>query len=399
VVVVGGGPAGMIAAGMAAKTSNQVILLEKNLKLGKKLYLSGKGRCNITNNTTVENLVENTIVNGKFLKNAFYRFDCSDIIDFFVDLGLKMKTERGNRVFPQSDKSSDVIKVLQKFLNNNNVEVIYENVLEVSKNGCEFHLRTNQSVFCANEVIIATGGRSYPSTGSTGDGYRFARELGHTVTPLKPSLVPINISSNWTVKIGSLKLRNVEIRILKNDKVKYKEFGELEITDRYVTGPIILSASSNLRSVTDHKLILDLKPALSEGQLDKRLVREFDSGNRISISKVLNKIVPLKLKPVILELLEIDPNKRCNNINKIERRKLIYILKNLQLDLRGFRSYDEAIITSGGVCIDEIDPSTMESRIVKGLYFAGEIIDADALTGGFNLQIAWSTGYTAGKSC
>ncbi|KQC03069.1 MAG: hypothetical protein APR54_09700 [Candidatus Cloacimonas sp. SDB] len=399
VIIIGGGAAGMMAAGIAAAKSDSVLLLEKNPILGKKLFLTGKGRCNLTNLTTVENLIAHTVVNGKFLRNAYFKFNAEDTVKFFEELGLKTKIERGNRVFPKSDKSSDVIKYLKKYLIKNNIKIINQAAVDVTKKDNLFVVELQKRKLFSHKLILATGGRSYTLTGSTGDGHKFAEKFGHTIRQLKPSLVPIETIPAWNAVIDKLKLKNVKIKIIHHNKVVFKDFGEMEICGSTVSGPVILSASSYLKNVKNHQLIIDLKPGLTEKQLDERLIREFNQASQTKISKILNRIIPLKLKPVMLELAGIDPGEKCGEIAKSKRKQLGYSLKNLKVELSDFRSFDEAIITSGGICVDEIDPRTMESKIVKDLYFAGEIIDVDALTGGFNLQIAWSTAYTAGVSC
>jgi predicted Rossmann fold flavoprotein len=399
VVVIGGGPAGMMAAGKAAANSRSVLLIEKNSKLGMKLYLTGKGRCNITNNTSVEQVIDNIIVNGKFLRNVLYKFTPEDVINFFEENGLKTKIERGNRIFPVSDKSSDVIKILQRYLTKNKVEVKTGTVTDLVRSGERFTISVGQEQLTADKVVIATGGLSYSSTGSTGDGYLLAERFGHTIIQQKPSLVPMNISTLSNAKIGRLNLRNISIKIISDKDVIYTDFGEMEIMDSIVSGPVILSASSYLRSVKNCMLTIDLKPALSEKKLDARLIREFEKGSGSNIGAILNRLIPIKLKEIILEKSQIDPNNNCGTINKQKRKRLLFNLKNLSLKIDGFRPFKEAIITSGGVSVKEIDPGTMESKLAEGLFFAGEVIDADALTGGFNLQIAWSTGYSAGINC
>ncbi|MCF7792988.1 MAG: NAD(P)/FAD-dependent oxidoreductase [Candidatus Cloacimonetes bacterium] len=433
VMVIGGGAAGMMAAGFAAKSGKRTILIEKNPVLGKKLLITGKGRCNITNYCDVHELVENIPINGKFLINTFYQFNSYDTISFFSDLGLEVKIERGNRVFPASDKAKDVVQVLIKYIHKNKVEVLHTAVESVMKFGSLFAAKLiNGEVVRAEKLIIATGGKSYPGTGSTGDGYKFAREFGHKLTRFKPSLVPIEAKQfvkpcEWSqtftmvgekhstigedsqkkpfarsIRIPALKdlgLKNVKIRIIdRNSKIVYEDFGEMEFTNYGVTGPIILSASSHLRKIEDHILSIDLKPALSEEKLDLRLQREFQNNSNKQFKTILKNLLPIKMIPVFNILLNIPENKKGAEITKPERSNLLYLLKNFQIELEKFRPIQEAIITSGGVNVKEIDPKTMESKLVPGLFFAGEILDCDAYTGGFNLQIAWSTGFVAGNS-
>jgi predicted Rossmann fold flavoprotein len=416
IVVIGGGAAGMMAAGFAAKSGKSVTLIEKNYNLGKKLLITGKGRCNITNNCEVRELIINVPVNGKFLTNVFYNFPATDVIAFFQDKGLPTKIERGNRVFPVSDRAGDVVEVLEKFMLNSSVDIIYRSVTDIKKFGNIFALRlSDNKVLRAESVIIATGGKSYPGTGSTGDGYKFAREFGHKIIPTKSSLVPIEAKfflseENLPAKDASgyvpvmalqgLALKNAAIKILDNNgKTVYSDFGEMLFTHYGVSGPMILSASSKVCRIDNHKLSIDLKPALDEKQLDARLQRDFKLNSNKKFENILKFLVPKKLIPIIIQLSEIQPEKQVNQICKTERKKLVFLLKNLSIKLEKFRSLKEAIITSGGVDVKEINPKTMESKLVEGLYFAGEVIDCDAYTGGFNLQIAWSTGFAAGNSC
>ena len=397
--VIGGGPAGMMAAATAAARSKSVILLDKNPKLGKKLFLTGKGRCNLTNRASVQKVIENTTVNGKFLRNTLHKFTPEDVIKFFESNGLKISTERGNRVFPASGKSSDVIKVLTKLLTNNQVLIKQNEVKRLERRGHNFHIYLEKEPVQAHQVVIATGGMSYPSTGSDGSGYRLAAELGHTIIPQKPSLVPLLINPGWNSSIGRLNLKHVSIRIIKGNKQIYKDFGEMEISDSRLSGPLALTVSSLFRQLEGLQLVIDLKPALTEKQLDSRLIRELEKNPSESLLKMLKRIIPIKIRDVILESSGLSGEEICSKFNKEQRRKLLFSIKNLTVGLKGFADFQEAIITSGGVSVKEIDPMTMQSKLVKGLYFAGEIIDVDALTGGYNLQIAWSTGYTAGLSC
>ncbi len=402
VIVVGGGAAGMMAAVFAARNGQNVQLLEKNEKLGKKLFITGKGRCNITNAADIEDLFTAVISNPKFLYSGFYSFTNQQVIDFFEELGVKTKIERGERVFPVSDHSSDVIAAFSRELKSLGVSVSLHT--EVKELLCEQDkvcgvLLTNGKKMKADAVIVATGGISYPSTGSTGDGYRFAREAGHKVTELLPSLVPMEVRQWYAKELQGLSLRNIEIRITDGKKKLYEEFGEMLFTHYGVTGPVILSASSVVGKTLRKKeltLHIDLKPALSEEQLDKRILREFDANHNKQYKNSIDSLFPAKLKPVMIELSEIEPEKKVNEITKEERQRLVHLIKDFTMTLTGLRGYNEAIITKGGVSVKEIDPGTMESKKMKGLYFAGEVLDLDAVTGGYNLQIAWSTGYLAG---
>ena len=402
VIVVGGGAAGMMAAVFAARNGQNVQLLEKNEKLGKKLFITGKGRCNITNAADIEDLFTAVISNPKFLYSGFYSFTNQQVVDFFEELGVKTKIERGERVFPVSDHSSDVIAAFSRELKSLGVSVSLHT--EVKELLCEQDkvcgvLLTNGKKMKADAVIVATGGISYPSTGSTGDGYRFAKEAGHKVTELLPSLVPMEVRQWYAKELQGLSLRNIEIRITDGKKKLYEEFGEMLFTHYGVTGPVILSASSVVGKTLRKKeltLHIDLKPALSEEQLDKRILREFDANHNKQYKNSIDSLFPAKLKPVMIELSEIEPEKKVNEITKEERQRLIHLIKDFTMTLTGLRGYNEAIITKGGVSVKEIDPGTMESKIIKGLYFAGEVLDLDAVTGGYNLQIAWSTGYLAG---
>lgn len=402
VIVVGGGAAGMMAAVFAARNGQNVQLLEKNEKLGKKLFITGKGRCNITNAADIEDLFTAVTSNPKFLYSGFYSFTNQQVIDFFEELGVKTKIERGERVFPVSDHSSDVIAAFSRELKLLGVSVSLHT--EVRELLCEQDkvcgvLLTNGKKMKADAVIVATGGISYPSTGSTGDGYRFAKETGHRVTELLPSLVPMEVRQWYAKELQGLSLRNIEIRITDGKKKLYEEFGEMLFTHYGVTGPVILSASSVVGKTLRKKeltLHIDLKPALSEEQLDKRILREFDANHNKQYKNSIDSLFPAKLKPIMIELSGIEPEKKVNEITKEERQRLVHLIKDFTMTLTGLRSYNEAIITKGGVSVKEIDPGTMESKKMKGLYFAGEVLDLDAVTGGYNLQIAWSTGYLAG---
>ena len=404
VIVIGGGASGMMAAGIAGSQGNNVILLEKNDRLCKKIFISGKGRCNITNSSPIDEFIENIPGNGHFLYSALYTFSNENLVEFFEKLGLKTKIERGNRVFPLSDKSSDVISALTKFIKSYNVQIMLNSeVIELKKESERFvvSLKYGQILYC-DKLIIATGGMSYPDTGSTGDGYSFASKFGHKVTPLKPSLVPLISSNQWIPNLQGLSLKNVSIKLMKNNKKIYTDFGEMLFTHYGLSGPIILSSSRHLVNVdiqnSDIKLDIDLKPALTFEQLDKRIQRDFEKYSKKQYKNSLDDLLPQKLIPIIVELSEIDPDKVVNQITKLERSKLIDILKNLSVNICGTRPIKEGIVTCGGISTNEINPSTMESKLVEGLYFTGEVIDVDGYTGGYNLQIAFSTGYLAGMN-
>lgn len=398
VIVIGGGPAGMMAAGVAAKKSKSVLLLEKNDRLGRKLRITGKGRCNVTNIADAETFFENFSKNEKFMYSSFYSFDNYAVMDFFETEGVPLKTERGGRVFPVSDKAADIVDAMINFVVSNGVIVKNEKVIDITiNNGTVAGVVTEKNNYIANSVIVATGGKSYPLTGSTGDGYKFAIKSGHTVTDIKPSLVPVNIVESYCKELQGLSLKNVGLKLFINDKLSYSDMGEMLFAHFGVTGPIVLSASAHINSPNSYFLI-DLKPALNEDVLDKRVLRDFNKYINKQFANSLGDLLPKKLIPVIVKLSGIEETKKVNEITKEERKKLVHLLKNLKLSVKSLRSIDEAIITSGGVSVSELSPSTMESKIVKGLYFCGEVIDVDAYTGGYNLQIAFSTGYAAGKS-
>lgn len=402
ILVVGGGAAGMMAAVTAARNGKKVRLIEKNEKLGKKLFITGKGRCNITNAADIEDLFSAVVSNPKFLYSSFYSMTNDQVIDFFEELGVKTKVERGGRVFPESDHSSDVIRALEQEMKRLGGEIRLRTEAEeiLAEDGRVTGVRLSSGKeLHADAVIIATGGISYPSTGSTGDGYRFARECGHKVTDLSPALVPMEVKEWYARELMGLSLRNVEIRITDGKKKLYEEFGEMLFTHYGVTGPVILSASSIVgKKLKEHPLTLhiDLKPALTEEQLDKRMLREFEANHNRQFKNAVDSLFPSKLKPVIVELSGIQEDKKVNEVTKEERLHFVRLIKDFSMTLTGMRGYNEAIITKGGVSVKEIDPGTMESKLVNGLYFAGEVLDLDAVTGGYNLQIAWSTGYLAG---
>ena len=404
VIVVGGGAAGMMACHAAAMCGHQVMLLEKNEKLGKKIYITGKGRCNLTNASDMEVLFANVMSNRKFLYSAFYTFDNNQVIDLFEMNGMATKTERGNRVFPVSDHSSDVISTMAKVLKNDNVEVKLNTTVQslIIKENKACGVIVNGKEISADNVILCTGGLSYPSTGSTGDGYEFAKKAGHRIVDCTPSLVPFNIREEWVKDLQGLSLKNSAVTIYDEKKKLYSDFGEMLFTHFGVSGPMILSASGNIKAgefAKPLKLVIDLKPAMTEEQLDKRILRDFDENKNKQFRNSVSKLLPSKLIPIIIDLSGIDPDKKVNEISKEERNHFVHLLKNLTMTINGLRGWNEAIITKGGINVKDVNPSTMESKLVSNLFFAGEVLDLDAMTGGYNLQIAWSTGYLAGLSC
>lgn len=393
----------MFAAAAAAENGHEVCVFEKNEKLGKKLFITGKGRCNLTNACDMDTLFSSVLSSRKFLYSSFYGFTNQDAIDFFEGIGVKTKIERGDRVFPASDHSSDVIRSLEKRMRSLGVQIFLFTEVKniITENGRFSRLMlADKTTHNGDACIIATGGLSYPSTGSTGDGYRFAEEMGHSTIPRLPALVPMEAEESWVPQLQGLSLRNIEITIYDGKKRLYQEFGELLFTHYGVSGPVILSASSHvgerLREIP-LKLEIDLKPALSMEQLSQRVLREFEENQNRQFKNAVGRLFPSKLTPVMLKLGGIAPEKKVNIISREERERFVRKIKHLPLTLTGLRGYDEAIITKGGVATREIDPGTMESKLVKGIYFAGEVLDLDGLTGGFNLQIAWSTAYAAGK--
>ncbi|MCL2840498.1 MAG: NAD(P)/FAD-dependent oxidoreductase [Defluviitaleaceae bacterium] len=398
IIVIGAGAAGMMAAGSAASQGADVILLEKNEKLGRKLYITGKGRCNVTNNTDIAGLMSQTLTNPRFLNSAFYAMDATDLMDFFEKQGVPLKTERGGRVFPVSDKSSDIITGLMNFLNANNVKIkLGSQVHEIIQVNDTFQVRTHAEHITADAVIIATGGLSYPGTGSTGDGFTFAKALGHRITPTSPSLVPITTAESWVSALEGLSLRNVKVTAKNDsDSTIYEETGEMMFTHTGVTGPIILRTSAFFTSGIT-AIHIDLKPALSHDQLDKRILRDFADTKNKNFANALGNLLPKRLINTIIDLSKISPDKKINIITKEERQSLVTLLKQLTLTPTGTTGYKEAVITKGGVSVHEVNPSTMMSKKVPHLFFAGEVLDVDAMTGGYNLQIAFSTGWLAGQ--
>lgn len=404
VIVIGGGAAGMMAAIAAAEKGQEVILLEKNEKLGKKVYITGKGRCNVTNACEMDKLFENVVSNPKFLYSAFYDYNNEQVMQLLEEAGCPLKTERGERVFPVSDHSSDIIAALERLLRKKGVTIrLQTKVQEVltGENKVTGVLLVNQEKLKADAVVLATGGLSYPTTGSTGDGYQMAEKLGHTRKECCPALVPLEIVDTWCYHLQGLSLRNVSLRMECNGRKIYEAFGEMLFTHFGVSGPLALSASSYYGKCKDKDKVfleIDLKPALKTEQLDKRILRDFEENKNKQFKNVIGGLFPAKLVPVMMELSGIHPEKKIHEITKEKRQSLLNVTKHLRMRVKGLRDYNEAIITQGGIRVKEINPSTMESKLISGLYFAGEVMDLDALTGGFNLQIAWSTGHLAGSS-
>ena len=412
VVIIGGGPAGMIAGIKAAKEGNKVYIYEKNKMLGKKLLITGKGRCNITSSIDMDEFIKNVPGNGRFLYSAFQSFTNQDIINLLKENGVKVKEERGNRIFPVSDSAQDVLNALIKELKKNNVQIREDSPVEkiVVKDGIvKGIVLKNKQEIDADKIILATGGKSYPGTGSTGDGYKMVEKLGHTITKVQGSLVPLKADLDICKELQGLSLRNVGILIkdIQNNKKIYEDFGEMLFTHFGVSGPTILSGSAHIlryKNIDELlregkvKLYIDLKPALTEEVLNSRLLRDFEENKNKAFKNSLDNLLPKKMIDMVIELSNINENKKVNEITKEERLNLIRLLKNFEVTIDGFRPIEEAIVTAGGINIKEINPKTMESKLVSGLFFAGEVIDVDAYTGGFNLQIAYSTGYVAGTN-
>ena len=399
VIVIGGGPAGMFAAITAAVQGSDVVLFEANDRLGKKLLITGKGRCNVTNDCSSQEVLQNVPRNGRFLYSAMENCPPDYVMDFFRNNGCPLKTERGNRVFPVSDRSQSVLECLQNKMRELKIKILNEKVLDiVVENGAVVGVKTKSGIHLAKSVILATGGVSYPTTGSTGDGYKIAERCGHTVITPQGSLVPLETAGDICQRMQGLSLRNVAVKLLnEKGKLLYKDFGELLFTHFGVSGPTVLSASAHLKG-EGCKLLIDLKPALDENKLNDRILRDLDMYKNRTMENALTDLLPRSMIPVVLELLNIPADLQANSLTKQQRRGLVEILKAFPITITGKRPVSEAIITSGGIKTSEIDPKTMASKLVDGLYFAGEIIDCDAYTGGFNLQIAWATGYTAGMS-
>ena len=395
-IIIGGGPAGMFAAITAARQGAKVLLLERNDRLGKKLLITGKGRCNVTNDCSMQEVLNNTPRNGRFLYSAMTAFPPEKIMAFFEEHGCALKTERGNRVFPVSDKAMSILDCLQRELRRLNVTVKTARVKEVLvHDGVAVGVKTQNEIFNAKWVILATGGASYPTTGSTGDGYAMAEALGHTIIPAQGSLVPLETAGHDCQDMQGLSLRNVAVKLVNaKGKVLFKDFGELLFTHFGISGPTVLSASCHLKG-EGCRLVIDMKPALEENKLDDRILRDLEMYQNRAMENALIDLLPRSMIPVVLRKLEIDPQMQANSLTKAKRRALVELLKGFSVEITGKRPVAEAIITSGGVKVAEIDPKTMESKLVPGLYFAGEVIDCDAYTGGFNLQIAWATAYAA----
>lgn len=397
-IIIGAGAAGCFAAITAARFGKSVLMFEKNEHVGRKLRITGKGRCNVTNNCTVQELMNNIPVNPRFLYSAFSGFDSQDTMNFFEELGVPLKTERGNRVFPVSDNAEDIVNALSRELKRLGVRIIRKKVQKIiCEDGVCKGVRAGGEDYYSQSVLIACGGKSYPNTGSTGDGYTLAQELGHTVTPLKPSLVPMVSPDRYCAEMMGLSLRNVTLKLYDGEKLVYTELGEMLFTHFGVTGPLVLSASSHIRDMAPnrYKLLIDLKPGLTPEQLDARIQRDFAENINRDFVNAVRKLLPAKLIPVAVRLSGITPEQKVNGITKEQRRAFGALIKAFPVRISGFRPIDEAIITSGGICVKEINPKTMESKLVPGLFFAGEVIDVDAYTGGFNLQIAFSTAYSA----
>jgi predicted Rossmann fold flavoprotein len=404
VIVVGGGASGMMAAIKAGEKGNSVTLIEKNERLGKKLFITGKGRCNVTTDKNIEEIIENIPGNSSFLYSALYTFTNDMLMKFIEDGGVKLKVERGGRVFPESDKSSDIIRCFERYLQKYNVDVMLNTKVTdvISKEGsiAGVELDGHKIIEC-DCVILSTGGMSYPLTGSTGDGYRFAERLGHSIKQIKPSLIPLTSKDEWVKELMGLSLKNVEVTAEYKNKLIYKEFGEMLFTHFGLSGPVILSASRKIQDYFPDSvdIFIDLKPALNNNELDKRILKDFEENKNRHFKNSLDELLPSKLIPVFIRLSGIDPEKQDNSINREERQNLVKLFKRFRVSVSGTRPIAEAIITRGGVNVKEVDPGTMESKIIKGLHLTGELLDVDALTGGFNLQIAFSTGYCAGMNC
>ena len=402
VVVIGGGAAGMVAAGKCAEGGKCVLVIERNASLGKKLRITGKGRCNVTNCCAPEEVLENVINGKKFLMSAIHKFTPWDTMTLFEELGVSLKVERGNRVFPQSDSAPDIVNALRKYMASGGVKMLQDRVVSiaVSDGKVKGVVTENGRKIAAESVILATGGKSYPVTGSTGDGYKIAARLGHSVTEIKPSLVPINAAESWVKKLQGLSLKNVVLDVYDGDKKIFSEMGEMLFTHFGVSGPLVLSASCHMDGLPDkkYKISVDLKPALDDKKLDMRILRDFEKFSNKDFINSLSELLPSKMIPVIVELSGINPRSTINQITKDERKKLCGLIKNLEFTAESMRPVNEAIITAGGIDLSEINPSTMESKLVQGLYFAGEVMDVHAYTGGFNLQIAFATAALAAEN-
>lgn len=410
--VIGGGAAGMIAAITASKDDNEVVVIEKTSSLGNKLKITGKGRCNLTFDGDEEDFKKNIVTNYKFMYSSFSNFSNKDVVNYFESLGVKTKVERGGRIFPVSDKAIDIVKALENEIKKRKIKVMYNSSVTeiITKNNIVTGVKLeNGKIINVDKCVVATGGNSYKSTGSTGDGYRLLEKLGHTVTEIKPALVPFKSEDKICKELQGLSLRNISINLIdtETNKLIYSDFGEMMFSHFGVTGPVILSASSRLNQVKDLKnkfkskkikLVIDLKPALSNEVLDKRILRDFEKYTNKEFKNALNDLLPQKLIPVVIDISDIDENTKVHQITKKQREKLVSIIKNLEVIITDFMPIDMAIVTSGGINVKEVNPKTMESKIIKGIYIAGEILDVDAYTGGYNLQIAFSTGFAAGKN-
>ena len=402
IAVIGAGAAGLIAAGEAAQAGAKVILFEKNAKVGRKIMITGKGRCNVTNNCDVQTVLANVLVNPRFLYSALGKCSPQDMMEFFEEQGVPLKTERGNRVFPVSDRALDIVDALFFYVKRLGVQFAFEETVQevLTKDGQVSGVRTDVKTYVVDRVIVTTGGASYPATGSTGDGYRFAKALGHTIVTPRPSLVPLVSSSPVCQKLMGLSLKNVRVTVFENGKSIFEDFGEMLFTHFGMSGPLILSASSHMRHFGSktYRIDIDLKPALDEKTLDKRLLADFDKYKNSDFINALGELLPRKLIPVVIEESGIDPRVKVHSVTKAERQRLVRLLKAFPVEISGARPIDGAIITTGGVSVKQVSPKTMESKLVHGLYFAGEVLDVDAYTGGFNLQIAWATGRLAGEN-
>ena len=401
IAVIGGGPAGILAAGTIGSRGKDVVIIEKNERLGKKLFITGKGRCNITNAAPVDELFNFVVTNKNFLYSSFYSFTNENIIELLEDFGVKTKVERGNRVFPESNKSSDVIKAFEKYLAKNNVEIMLNSKVEsLIFDGSMFQIKINDQIHEFQKVVIATGGVSYPTTGSSGDGIKFAKRMGHNIIDLKPSLVPIVVEDQWVEDLQGVSLKNVNLTAFHKNKQLGEEFGEMIFTHYGISGPIVLSISNIINKYLDKdlRLEIDFKPALSFEKLNDRILRDFELYSNKQLKNALNDLLLQKIIPWVIKLSLIDPEKPVHQITKEERTRLIEIIKGFPIKFKSFRPIEEAIVTSGGISTKQINPSTMESKLAPNLYFAGEVIDVDAVTGGYNLQIAYSTGFLAGTS-
>ncbi len=403
VVVIGGGASGMMAGIFASYSGDNVIILEKNQKIGRKLYITGKGRCNVTNNCDIETVIANTPTNSRFLYSALNRFSPQDTMDFFEANGVPLKTERGNRVFPVSDKAEDIVDTLFKVSKQAGCKIINEKAEDIIiENHSITGVKTSKRIIHCDKIIVACGGKSYPLTGSDGDGYKFAKKAGHNIIPLKPSLVPLESDDKFCKEMSGLQLKNIAVSLIDNNTNSkiYDDFGEMFFTCYGISGAVILSASSHIRKtpLKRYSISIDLKPALSEEQLNARLIREFNKNHTKEYTDILHSLLPLRMIDVFARLSEISPHKKCSEITKTERYRIISLLKNFRVSINGFRPIEEAIVTSGGVDTKEINPKTMQSKLIKGLYFAGEVIDFDCYTGGFNLQSAFATGVLAGEN-